>query len=375
MPRSGTIRGWFSPSRNLTTGSKMRTENSTRRFQRGFTLVELLVVIAIIGILIGMLLPAVQQVREAARRTACLNNLRQNSLGCLIYESTFSRLPPGQNGRLLNGPSQRSPAPILPRPGDSSRGVEIAWGVFILPFIEQQNLFDQMSQATGGWDSSWTVATDAQGNLLVSNVIPSYICPSDVAPEGDFNRFYTDANAESIGLHSKSNYVACMGANRSGFNASAIATLNDPANGNRSMDWGAFGINSRTTLSDINDGTTNVILIGERVSRSEQELGGSFPNRGAQWSGRNGNTIGQAEASGAIRNVFFSYMGSVAGSNPVNFGINGVRVAENVASSEHPGGANVGLADGSTRFLSEDIAFDTFRQLTVMGDGEVVTGF
>ena len=128
-----------------------------------------------------------------------------------------------------------------------------------------------------------------------------------------------------------------------------------------------------------------MILIGERVSRSEQELGGSdnFKNRGAQWSGRNGNTIGQAEASAAsesTRNVFFSYMGSVAvgtvtSSNTINFGINGVRVAENVASSEHPGGANVGLADGSCRFLSEDIAFDTFGQLTVMGDGEVVTGF
>ena len=97
-----------------------------------FTLVELLVVIAIIGILIGMLLPAVQQVREAARRTACMNNSRQAGLAMLNYESAFMRFPPGLNRNENNSRGK----PVIPRPANSAQGTNIGWGMIILPFIE-----------------------------------------------------------------------------------------------------------------------------------------------------------------------------------------------------------------------------------------------
>ena len=112
----------------------------------GFTLVELLVVIAIIGILIGMLLPAVQAVREAARRIQCANNLRQNVLAMHNYASAHGEFPPGKNDDGTD--NKRTPTPIIGRPSDNTQGIAYAWGLFVLPFVEQQNLFDQFREQT-----------------------------------------------------------------------------------------------------------------------------------------------------------------------------------------------------------------------------------
>ena len=110
------------------------------RPRHAFTLVELLVVIAIIGILIGMLLPAVQQVREAARRTTCANNIRQCGLAALNYESAFQELPPGEN---YSGTANRTRGlPVSPRPANANAGRPIGWGMYILAFAEQNNIYD-----------------------------------------------------------------------------------------------------------------------------------------------------------------------------------------------------------------------------------------
>ena len=182
--------------------------------KKGFTLVELLVVIAIIGILIGMLLPAVQQVREAARRTQCLNNMRQLGLACHNYHSAFMRFPPGCNWNEGSSDPQRG-EPVL------AGGQRVAWGTFILPYIEQANLESQFSQATDKWDLSWWAAVTpgggsgggTGGRFIPGEVVPAYICPSDSGD--DTNQWYSPVDAPDYGADEntflgKSNYIACL---------------------------------------------------------------------------------------------------------------------------------------------------------------------
>ena len=141
-----------------------------KKINKGFTLVELLVVIAIIGILIAMLLPAVQQVREASRRTQCANNLRQCLLGCLTFENALSRFPPGLNRNTQNLAGSRS-TPVQPKPFNPNQGQRIGWGIFLLPYIEQNNLYDRFENGTKNWQSGWLGVVDSDGVPLVSTVI------------------------------------------------------------------------------------------------------------------------------------------------------------------------------------------------------------
>ena len=159
-----------------------------QRTRDGFTLVELLVVIAIIGILIGMLLPAVQAVREAARRTACKNQLKQMGLGCLNYESAFSRLPPGQENTVTVGQDG----------GSNGWG----WRTVIMPFMEQGNLESQFNTDLN--------MIDPVNIGLLRTVVPTFLCPSD--PE-----LNDELIVETQALqYSRSNYVGNAGAfNRS----------------------------------------------------------------------------------------------------------------------------------------------------------------
>ena len=343
------------------------------RPSRGFTLVELLVVIAIIGILIGMLLPAVQQVREAARRISCTNNSRQIALACISYEGAFGNFPCGANFRFASdGVEPHVPRNIWNNRDDTAfEGNMLSWGFYILPFLEQQNLFDAFPA-----DTSWGEdMLDVNGNPLSATIIPTYICPSDSGP--DHNPFYFTVGQDV--RNGKSNYIACTGVDVSdGIGIQQTVRIVDShTNPNGSVDWGVMRTSSRTTYGEIGDGASNTILIGERASEVGPIFGGNRQG-GALWIGtvnsrNNGDHTNPS--MGGLTFAGYSWGGIGTWENATSNIINGTAVARSVANSEHPGGAVVTFADGSAHFMSENLPNDVLNFLSLMVDGEVVPSF
>jgi len=219
--------------------------------RKGFTLVELLVVIAIIGILIGMLLPAVQQVREAARRIQCANQMRQMTLGMLNYESAHSVFPPGT----LPGATGNE--------SDDVNEHALCWSAVILPFVEQQAMADLIDQVTG---NSVRFNLPYGNTQIQTTVLPVFLCPSDTG--GDFNtrRNFAGTNVAPDGV-AKRNYVGIWG------NITDGNSNYDDFVGGRFFDASVFRTQgilytaSKVSIAEISDGTSNTFVIGERGER------------------------------------------------------------------------------------------------------------
>lgn len=289
-----------------------------KRQQTGFTLVELLVVIAIIGVLIALLLPAVQQAREAARRMTCSNNLKQLGLAVHNYHDTFGSLPSGwieSNGGMLH-----------------------SWGTLVLPFIEQDNLYENMKPDFGLQES-------ANDLTKAGATLDAFRCPSSILPERSADGFGT------------SNYNANFGGTYE-------------ANVDRG---GLFKPNSSYRFRDITDGTTNTILIGEAEGDSRTDNAG-FPI----WAQISGN--------GPARRWQVTSYAHI--NKPINFGLTaaGCEAGECDESyqSRHPGGAMFALSDASVRFIPETIETGTrmpwasqpvdgvWLKLCLRNDGQVI---
>lgn len=194
--------------------------------QNGFTLVELLVVIAIIGILVGMLLPAVQQVREAARRTACANKIKQLGLALHNYESAFGHFPSG----------------VVDDDDDLKDAIHSGF-VYVLPYVEQQNLYD-LYDLTTDWKSMENIE-------LAMTRIDVFLCPSNesiVNQDGDVPGEPVD-------------YA---------FNKGSLSYLH-----NKGLRDGMFDVNSKTTFASISDGASNTIMMGEAASNGGLECIGT----------------------------------------------------------------------------------------------------
>lgn len=265
----------------------------------GFTLVELLVVIAIIGILIGLLLPAVQAAREAARRASCSNNLMQLGLALHHFEFGMGHLPSG----VIN-----PDGPIR----NEETGQHVSWTVQILPFIEEHAAFNRFSIEEGAYSAA---------NLPVrQHEVPIFRCPS--------SPFHLD-NVSS------SNYAGCH---------NDLETAIDEDNN------GLLYLNSQVHFSEILDGTTYTILIGEAVL-DDKDLGWVSGTRAT------------------IRNTEVFEMPDLLPSEPVasqkSTQIGGF-------GSHHVGGAMFTLADGSVRYLSQNTDINVFRHLGNRADGEMI---
>ncbi len=318
---------------------------SSRR--RGFTLIELLVVIAIIAILMALLLPAVQQAREAARRTQCKNNLKQWGLALHNYHDTASSFPIGAMG-LNNTPA--TPAN------------NFGFHVRLLPYIEQAAMYANFN-FSAHYDNNIPLIPGGFTNYsLKEQRIPAQFCPTSRTADRTGTEAVGDAHTYTT-MH----YIGVAGA-KGPLPAPASGTF--PHTGNSLTDHGGFSTNGLLVRNrilrfrDVTDGTSNTLAIGE-IS-AENIAGWSSSYRA--WTQGASNAADDA-ASYSCKNVAFP-LGKTSGwvtGNPSRL-FNDVRF-----SSLHSGGAQFLMGDGTVRFLSENMDFDVYQKLATISGGEVAT--
>lgn len=293
----------------------MNDQTSISHDRRAFTLIELLVVIAIIGILVALLLPAVQQAREAARRTQCTNNLKQIGLAFHNYLSTHRRFPPGW--------VEQAWGDVTLNPGGNPLN-GFGWGAMLLPQLDQGPVYAQIR-----FDHPIYGEPDRDANLpglqnnatLAANVVLSvFRCTSDRGPPAQDN--YGNIGQLTIAAHALSNYVGCYGTSFIYDNGSN----SDPGDG-------MFHRNSSRSERDVSDGLSNVILVGER-----------------KWSGKYPDAtpvFGDSYWSGTPDNWLMDTLGTTG------VDLNSEHSAK--FGSEHDSGASFLFGDGSVHFLSDSI--------------------
>ncbi len=332
--------------------------------RRAFTLVELLVVIAIIGILIGMLLPAVQQVREAARRIECGNNLRQVALAAMNYESANSEFPPGLVQESLSGQN----------PSDNNGFQGHSAFYFILPFMEQQNVFATMDKTVAKANRvSSTV------DLKASSVIPSLLCPSDTLGTESLPWPSTGTPSEFYGGTS----YRCNGGERPVFATSASNDGMFMAVGPDARRASDAEQGQEVTFGAISDGSSNTVLFGEFYHLDKNF--DSFTERG--WTSgsdiRGWSRWYPAGGDIGLSNIMGGAFAPINFTIPWAEGESGAPGAQNAwwifqdqrlsaFGSGHPGGANLSYSDGSTHFIADTIAQNILRLRCVRNDGEVI---
>ena len=299
------------------------------RFNRAFTLVELLVVIAIIGILIGMLLPAVQMVRAAARRTACQNNLRQVGLAILNYESTHSKFPPGQSWTAEEGQPNR---------------LDYSWQAQILPHIEANNIYDNIDFSLPYLDPS---------NLAsVSQIVPGYLCPSTSERDGDRQEDliinFGGVSGRNLGC---TDYMGLAGPSSSKENP-VTGEDYDRQQGTLTGTKGLINADTlllppAVTFASITDGSSNTLMVSECTGRGT-EREDDDPN-GAWVAGKNITHL-QGEVNGKKAKTSWN---------------------DELIYSEHVSGSNGLYCDGSVRFLSANTSEESLLAQCSRNGGEV----
>ena len=315
-----SIAGKKSQPRNRGIAS-IRSSSNTRR---AFTLVELLVVIAIVGALVALLLPAVQAAREASRRTQCKNNLHQQALALQQHVAQFKSFPNGST--------------IMP-PGDEYT-FGLSWHVFLLPFLEQGALYQRINPALG---------PGGQDQSAQYEVAPVYQCPS-------YHR------ADALGTLRHANYAGISGAGREGF----VRDLDDNVCGDLYVD-GILFPGSSVTASQIEDGTSNTAVIGER----SYWLVVSWLN-GAYWAGSPESEMCTTSTKNLRWPVNASHeaYGYFRGDHSAPAVRRTMLDNDLVFGSDHPSGAQFAFADGSVHWLADDLDFEIYQRMATRNGRE-----
>jgi prepilin-type N-terminal cleavage/methylation domain-containing protein/prepilin-type processing-associated H-X9-DG protein len=304
--------------------------------RHAFTLIELLVVIGIIAVLVGLLLPAVQKVRESASRAKCQNNLKQFGLALHNYHDSNQFLAPGYQAN----------APYIDGATDTTPGW--GWGAIVLPYLEQNNLFCQL-----------IINQPVQNSPAVQTLVIVYLCPSDSVPRTAFA--VLDGFGNTICLAAPSSYAACVGGDESDtFGPSGL---------------GVFYRNSQTRITDITDGTSNTIFIGERAWANAQGIWAGAIHDGVIRRGTQNPCPGTGAGSYPAATL-------VQAHSHLNNALTDTDGGLDDFSSKHVGGSNFLFGDGSVRFLrsvSGDLPGGgytadslTFQAMGTRANGEVV---
>ena len=301
--------------------------------RRSFTLIELLVVIAIIAVLIALLLPAVQQAREAARRTQCRNNMHQLCLALHNYHDTHGVFPPSHI--------------LAPSPMPHWREGQATWMCLILPFVDEvavYNAFNFDHLVGGEYDH-----TNVCNRTSARQVLQQYLCPSQwEAPRLIRNSGCPSTSANAVAPTSYACNIGILGPNRAWIRTYTTAETN-PAR------VGPMTENSRVRIAWIRDGTSNTMLVAERKYACASTTSSYARN---VWSSM-GRTCPLAHANVSINTPDGIVASTYAHSQM------GIR-------SDHEGGAFVGFADGAVKFLSENMDITTQQALSTINGNEVV---